>query len=101
MNIRICVFFFFTSRRLHTRLVSDWSSDVCSSDLGQRSIFHWVMVPKQRSKNGSRMLPRPASQPPVRVTRLACDARSEERRVGKGGRMRMEAESVGGIVEAD
>src|SRR5258706_9924856 len=27
------VFFFFSSRRRHTRLVSDWSSDVCSSDL--------------------------------------------------------------------
>src|SRR5262249_27180628 len=26
------VLFFFASRRLHTRLVSDWSSDVCSSD---------------------------------------------------------------------
>src|SRR5438046_6416397 len=25
--------FFFTSRTRHTRLVSDWSSDVCSSDL--------------------------------------------------------------------
>src|SRR5437016_7552338 len=29
----ILVFFFFSSRRRHTRLVSDWSSDVCSSDL--------------------------------------------------------------------
>ena len=32
----VCVFlffFFFSSRRRHTRLVSDWSSDVCSSDL--------------------------------------------------------------------
>src|SRR5437016_7595491 len=28
-------FFFFSSRRRHTRLVSDWSSDVCSSDLDQ------------------------------------------------------------------
>src|SRR5262249_59544797 len=27
--------FFFSSRRRHTRLVSDWSSDVCSSDLQQ------------------------------------------------------------------
>src|SRR5438093_9338094 len=27
------VLFFFSSRRRHTRLVSDWSSDVCSSDL--------------------------------------------------------------------
>src|SRR5258706_12176839 len=26
-------FFFFSSRRRHTILVSDWSSDVCSSDL--------------------------------------------------------------------
>src|SRR5262249_23021788 len=29
----LCIFFFFSSRRRHTRLVSDWSSDVCSSDL--------------------------------------------------------------------
>src|SRR5438093_6792464 len=28
-------FFFFSSRRRHTRLVSDWSSDVCSSDLSR------------------------------------------------------------------
>src|SRR2546426_9388462 len=26
-------FFFFSSRRRHTRLQGDWSSDVCSSDL--------------------------------------------------------------------
>src|SRR3712207_1253322 len=28
-------FFFFSSRRRHTRYWRDWSSDVCSSDLGQ------------------------------------------------------------------
>src|SRR5260221_12820473 len=28
------VFFFFSSRRRHTRSLCDWSSDVCSSDLG-------------------------------------------------------------------
>src|SRR6266404_6091055 len=28
-------FFFFSSRRRHTREASDWSSDVCSSDLEQ------------------------------------------------------------------
>src|SRR5688500_13675350 len=28
--------FFFSSRRRHTRLQGDWSSDVCSSDLVQR-----------------------------------------------------------------
>src|SRR6267142_6070272 len=27
------VYFFFSSRRRHTRLTCDWSSDVCSSDL--------------------------------------------------------------------
>src|SRR5690348_18102180 len=27
------VFFFFSSRRRHTRWTGDWSSDVCSSDL--------------------------------------------------------------------
>src|SRR6266850_6752529 len=30
----LMIFFFFSSRRRHTRLQGDWSSDVCSSDLG-------------------------------------------------------------------
>src|SRR2546426_3138075 len=30
---RFVTFFFFSSRRRHTRLQGDWSSDVCSSDL--------------------------------------------------------------------
>src|SRR5258706_8693912 len=33
MQLATCCFFFFSSRRRHTRLVSDWSSDVCPSDL--------------------------------------------------------------------
>src|SRR5256885_10004391 len=34
-NVAYCldIFFFFSSRRRHTRLQGDWSSDVCSSDL--------------------------------------------------------------------
>src|SRR6266487_6902440 len=32
------VFFFFSSRRRHTRWTGDWSSDVCSSDL----VVHYV-----------------------------------------------------------
>src|SRR5256885_8168859 len=33
-------FFFFSSRRRHTRLQGDWSSDVCSSDLkGWETVF--------------------------------------------------------------
>src|SRR5258705_1799132 len=31
--LSICSVFFFSSRRRHTRCLSDWSSDVCSSDL--------------------------------------------------------------------
>src|SRR5438309_14850 len=31
------VFFFFSSRRRHTRWNCDWSSDVCSSDLSRRA----------------------------------------------------------------
>src|SRR5258706_5728483 len=34
------VVFFFSSRRRHTRLVSDWSSDVCSSDLAM--VRRWI-----------------------------------------------------------
>src|SRR3989454_4659846 len=30
---------FFSSRRRHTRLQGDWSSDVCSSDLSKRSMW--------------------------------------------------------------
>src|SRR5258706_11398536 len=42
---RFC--FFFSSRRRHTRLVSDWSSDVCSSDLmvlQDPYLFHGTVV---------------------------------------------------------
>src|SRR2546430_4266747 len=32
-RVLLSVFFFFSSRRRHTRFDCDWSSDVCSSDL--------------------------------------------------------------------
>src|SRR6266571_9040008 len=38
MYRRAC-FFFFSSRRRHTRLTCDWSSDVCSSDLAPDVAF--------------------------------------------------------------
>src|SRR5215203_6355489 len=34
MHVHRFLFFFFSSRRRHTRYWRDWSSDVCSSDLG-------------------------------------------------------------------
>src|SRR5476649_3025246 len=67
-------FFFFSSRRRHTRSLSDWSSDVCSSDLLELRDVFW-----RRLKRGSS----DASQPPQ-----ATRARSEERRVGKECRSR-------------
>src|SRR2546430_11268832 len=41
----IC-FFFFSSRRRHTRFDCDWSSDVCSSDLKMIADagFRWVRM---------------------------------------------------------
>src|SRR2546429_4860017 len=35
-------FFFFSSRRRHTRCSRDWSSDVCSSDLGFEDMMRRV-----------------------------------------------------------
>src|SRR5690606_40736891 len=67
------LFFFFSSRRRHTRFSRDWSSDVCSSDLIQRLPLPGVLAAEMpvHPGNGRRM-----------------EARSEERRVGKGCRAR-------------
>src|SRR2546426_5933110 len=43
-------FFFFSSRRRHTRLQGDWSSDVCSSDLQRRA----RRVPGDEARRGAR-----------------------------------------------
>src|SRR5439155_3898694 len=40
---RLC-YFFFSSRRRHTRWPRDWSSDVCSSDLSSSSVPYGVIV---------------------------------------------------------
>ena len=37
--------FFFSSRRRHTRFTSDWSSDVCSSDLQEIKSLHSILNP--------------------------------------------------------
>src|SRR5256885_6979602 len=38
LSHRVMQIFFFSSRRRHTRLQGDWSSDVCSSDLVSQSL---------------------------------------------------------------
>src|SRR5215208_2761572 len=44
------LFFFFSSRRRHTRWPRDWSSDVCSSDLPPRHIQQFL-VGRQSNQN--------------------------------------------------
>src|SRR2546428_12294250 len=66
-------FFFFSSRRRHTRSDRDWSSDVCSSDL-QKCEFPFKFfspVCASRATGG-------------RDEHRSDNDRSEERRVGKG-----------------
>src|SRR2546426_7019350 len=46
----VCLFFFFSSRRRHTRLQGDWSSDVCSSDL-LLVPCHLASLPSQQSSS--------------------------------------------------
>src|SRR5256885_13289708 len=91
------VFFFFSSRRRHTRLQGDWSSDVCSSDLVKQGIIHSTgkvpegfryTAPAQFGGDGFinlAILPAPTAGGDTR--RLGFD-RSEERRVGKECRSR-------------
>src|SRR5437016_11228106 len=53
MFIFFFFFFFFSSRRRHTRLVSDWSSDVCSSDLTSTSCTKYGFKASSYTASGS------------------------------------------------
>src|SRR3712207_7577408 len=92
-------FFFFSSRRRHTRYWRDWSSDVCSSDLGLGLSICRELAELMGGKveaaselgRGSSFtvklpLPRVAGQ--VLAQSDAPTVRSEERRVGKECRSR-------------
>src|SRR5205085_6420457 len=89
-KVRREVFFFFSSRRRHTRFDCDWSSDVCSSDLvrllsqsepprGRMASPKSVTI-RDQTRNGLPPRPEPMSR------------RSEERRVGKECRSRWSRE---------
>src|SRR3712207_7161820 len=93
------VFFFFSSRRRHTRYWRDWSSDVCSSDLMLRPVGE-VFLDKEsiaRFRTAWRdLFGAAAAEDPLYVSVSAGRrhpgmehwARSEERRVGKECRSR-------------
>src|SRR4051812_50220297 len=64
--------FFFSSRRRHTRLTCDWSSDVCSSDLASNALvagFRTVVMPHDRNA-------RPSGSP-KQIGRASCRERVE------------------------
>src|SRR6267143_3030586 len=48
---RAYAFFFFSSRRRHTRWNCDWSSDVCSSDLEGRIVLPGGMRRRERRED--------------------------------------------------
>src|SRR2546429_2545905 len=91
------IFFFFSSRRRHTRCSRDWSSDVCSSDLTSEvpmrimnqqyaRRFEFGNTPARATIEVS-SLPQSAH---IAYTGVAVRdlKRSEERRVGKECRSR-------------
>src|SRR5256885_7551006 len=92
------VFFFFSSRRRHTRLQGDWSSDVCSSDLAESEELYerWTIPSPGKplfEAAAANLSPRsPAKMNTDNTTRgpllLTAGGRSEERRVGKECRSR-------------
>src|SRR5207249_9051384 len=84
--------FFFSSRRRHTRSKRDWSSDVCSSDLGNRnrvgapqSLAGFRIVAVKEATCGAVSARHPGDQYAIDDDR---GNRSEERRVGKECRSR-------------
>src|SRR5699024_11785054 len=50
-------FFFFSSRRRHTRSKRDWSSDVCSSDLNRSQLLCYLNRPRFINLGGLHAIP--------------------------------------------
>src|SRR5699024_11503589 len=86
--------FLFSSRRRHTRSKRDWSSDVCSSDLLCGSGLQAIISAAQMIEAGDSKLAlaggaESMSQGAYILPKVRSGlrmGRSEERRVGKGGR---------------
>src|SRR5438093_10439941 len=83
-------FFFFSSRRRHTRLVSDWSSDVCSSDLftPDHASRAEGRLEERNFERTANLVGKSHTPESLRVAPRQTPSRSEERRVGKECRSR-------------
>src|SRR3989475_1253160 len=73
ISLYLTTLFFFSSRRRHTRFDCDWSSDVCSSDLGTRrpgceTCAGDPLVVRWRDLHPGRLVP--ADGPVLRIERL-------------------------------
>src|SRR2546430_7465145 len=96
--ISLHLFFFFSSRRRHTRFDCDWSSDVCSSDLTATASYTFSGDANHTGSSDSKTfdITKAASVTAITVTNATYDGsprggtamRSEERRVGKECRSR-------------
>src|SRR5256885_2481574 len=85
-GLHVSMFFFFSSRRRHTRLQGDWSSDVCSSDLISK---YMELAPSNLTYDrSSKTYTAAQSFHPLYQRSSAQRYRSEERRVGKECRSR-------------
>src|SRR3712207_8697275 len=87
----ILVYFFFSSRRRHTRYWRDWSSDVCSSDLTLEHKFSegGQFITSLPIGTEAQANVFPGDTRTVRdAIELSAHIRSEERRVGKECRSR-------------
>src|SRR3989454_7275050 len=68
-SLQFLFFFFFSSRRRHTILQGDWSSDVCSSDLGRAALSR-----EMPSGRLGAVAPIPPAPIPGSLRRLAAGA---------------------------
>src|SRR2546426_6054415 len=83
--------FFFSSRRRHTRLKGDWSSDVCSSDLAGTRLEGPLWAGANTQLLGGPIRTSaigPYCKVRGEVSHCVFLGRSEERRVGKECRSR-------------
>src|SRR3546814_1246828 len=75
----IFYFFFFKQKTAYEMRISDWSSDVCSSDLAE----HCLAYGHRRGDDPVSAVFRPAARPTGPIVPEELAHRSEERRVGK------------------
>src|SRR3546814_6052621 len=102
MCLFLCDFFFFKQKTAYEMRISDWSSDVCSSDLAFLAAHGWgdaqilplagdasfrryfrVVDGERRAVLMDAPPPHEDPRPFIAVAEFLCEQRSEERSVGK------------------